>query len=268
MTATIYTLVNADFSNAGLPNVMPFVSRGDLLFAYDFSNRAEILNDLSGNGHDLTAIRNDIAAGIRSADNTIVKTIDNGSGINVEMGYLDTGIPTTPINLAVDEFTIMVVGGYSGVVFPAAKVAVSEAKSTTLIDLGTGIVNKALAIEHANQVMGARVVGYSPNITTAVGASQKCVLFVTYKSGSWTVVNKTTGVTTVKTNTQLGISGTLAVDKNQVNNIVIGHYHKTSTYAALYPSLYQIAKWTRALTPSEIDSQYSATLNAHSDSAL
>ena len=94
--------------------------------------------------------------------NTIVKTIDNGSGINVEMGYLDTGIPTTPINLAVDEFTIMVVGGYSGVVFPAAKVAVSEAKSTTLIDLGTGIVNKALAIEHANQVMGARVVGYYP----------------------------------------------------------------------------------------------------------
>ena len=64
MTATIYTLVNADFSNAGLPNVMPFVSRGDLLFAYDFSNRAEILNDLSGNGHDLTAIRNDIAGGI------------------------------------------------------------------------------------------------------------------------------------------------------------------------------------------------------------
>ena len=265
--ATIYTLKNADFSGQGLPSIFPFVAQTEAEFAYDFRTRANRLNDLTGRHADLVPKRQDIVGGVtRVVDPTIVVDQDAGAGIRLELGYLETDIacPTIPIDGSV-QFSILVVGGYSGVAFPSNKVAMSNALLANLLDFGTSISSSSSFCfddkpGSAPPMIGNRIKsGDFSNASNKGTSTKKCAMILTFNGTTWTLHNKTLGTVVAKTNTELGITAPLAPSTEHVQKVVSGHYHSTSTLAAHYPALYQLARWNRVLTQTEIDRQYAFT---------
>lgn len=262
--ATIYTLKNADFSGQGLPSIFPFVAQTEADFAYDFRSRTNRLNDLTGRHADLVPKRQDIVGGVtRVIDPTIVVDQDAGAGIRLEMGYLETDItcPTIPIDGSV-QFSILVVGGWSGVQFPTEKISQTAPSLAILLDYGTGISASSFAFEDepVTPLIGNRIKkGSFVNASNKGTSTKKCVMILTFDGTTWTLHNKTLGTVVTKTNAELGISGPLAPSTAHVKKVVSGHYHSTSTLAARYPALYQLARWNRVLTQAEIDRQYAFT---------
>ncbi len=262
--ATVYTLKNADFSGQGLPSIFPFVAQAEAEFAYDFRTRANRLNDLTGRHADLVPKRQDIVGGVtRTVDPTIIADQDSGAGIRLELGYLETDItcPTIPIDGSV-QFSVLVVGGYSGVAFPAEKIAVTAPALANLLDYGTGISASSFCFddEPVTPLIGNRIKsGGFVNASNKGTSAKKCVMLLTFNGTTWTLHNKTLGTVVAKTNTELGISGPLAPSTAHVTKVVSGHYHSSSTLAARYPALYQLARWNRVLTQAEIDRQYDFT---------
>lgn len=261
----IIRVPGVDWSGKGFPNISPFVAAEDLDFGYDFASRSNRLKDISGNHADLVPYRHDIAGGvIRTQDASIVVDDSDGLGILVELGYLLTDIPmpTIPINGTM-QFTVMVAGGYSGVPFPAAKVAVSNPSIAAMIDFGTGVAASGFDLEVSTSEgkWGSRIksaaIGDKGSAVSPI--SRKCVGFLTFDGSSWVMHNKTLGSTISKSNADLGITSSLVPNTTHVNKVVIGHYHSTITASALYPSLYQVAKWNRVLTADEIAEQYERT---------
>lgn len=259
---TIYTLKGADFSGQGLPNINPFVAQNEALYAYDFRARANRLNDLTGKRADLAPKRNDIVAGIlRVPDPTIVFDHDNGAGIRLELGFLETDIPLQPIPIDGSvKFTVMVVGGWSGVEVPPEKIVTTPTVSS-LHDYGTGIGSTSgfsIDDNKSNKLVGGRVKAGTTNMTTAKDVNtRKCVLFMTYDGATWTFYNKTMGLTVTKTNAEMGIVAPIPVHTSIVTHSTVGHYHNSSTLTMCYPAMYQMAKWGRVLTQAEMDEQYS-----------
>lgn len=252
---TIFKLKNANFNNNKLPNIFPFVAIGSLDFAYNFSERESRLEDFVS-GSQATAYKNDIKAGIiRQPDPTIVKTTDDGLGIKVEMGYLKLS-DDAQINLS-DEFTIMVAGGYSGDVFPSEKVAVIGPYICMLLDFGSGVGKEGLGIQYQQNKLGASINSTAVNLGGAINTkSQKSVLFITYKSGVWTLFNKTTEDVQTTTNDVLGVSGVLGYNSTNADGVSIGHTHKAATTGAFAPVVYAAAKWGRVLNQQEMEAQY------------
>ncbi|MGP6532177.1 hypothetical protein, partial [Klebsiella pneumoniae] len=82
----------------------------------------------------------------------------------------------------------------------------------------------------------------------------KCAIFLTFDGTNFTVYNATTGFTETKTVTELGITAALPVSPG----IGIGATG-TASNAALSPTIYQIAQWSRVLSKTEMDEQYSKT---------
>lgn len=261
MTATIFTLKNANFNNPNLPNILPFVSQSNLDFAYDFKNRPNRLNDLTGRHADLVPIKVDKAANqVGVIDPSIISYLD-GDGIKVTLGHLKTDIPIAPIDLG-KPFTIVIVGGVAGTTIAPDKVVSSAPRSANLFDIGTGINSYGLSITAypSSQSIGARIASPSPVLTSSL--SDVVFVALTYDGQTWTLHNKTHGTTHSKTNTDLGVSNTINVIKRGVNNVVMGHYLETSTIAALPIALYQVARWGTALTPEEIEKQYQFSKNS------
>lgn len=260
MTATIFTLKDANFNNPALPNILPFVKQSNLDFAYDFknrSNRSNRLNDLTGKHADLVPIKVDkVANQVGVIDPTIISDLD-GDGIKVTLGYLKTDIALTSIDLS-KSFTVIVVGGNGDTSLPSGKTVGAAPDRANLIDFGTAISQTGgFCIDTAlgNKTIGARVLSGSHNLPTTLTGS--AFIALTYSNGVWKLHNKTTGATVTKTNAEINISGsTLAVNTSAVKHVVMGHFLERSTLAALPIALYQVARLDTALTPEEIDKQY------------
>ena len=256
---TIYTLIGADFRNTDLPNIFPFVAKNELEFAYDFGHGVESLKDLSGNDRNAIAMLNDLNSAIRKKDDSILVSANGGKGIRVELGYIDTQIPIRPTKLT-DEFTVMLVGGYMGEAFPANKLkpAVAAPTFASLLDFGTNIGGNSFGFESYKTLMGVKVKYGEPNlISNHTGAA---ALFLTRKSGVWTLRDMTNNRTVSKTNAELGITGDLGVYmQGRVSTVVIGFYETMTMLNALYPTIYQAARWNRPLTDAEIEQQYAKT---------
>lgn len=260
MTATIFTLKNANFNNPTLPNILPFVNQSNLDFAYDFKSRPNRLNDLTGRHADLVPIKVDKAANqVSIIDPSIITDLD-GDGIKVTLGHLKTDIPIAPIDLG-KPFTIVIVGGVADTAITSDKVVSSAPRSANLFDIGTGINSYGLSISAypSRQSIGARIASGSTVLTSDL--SDVVFVALTYDGKTWTLHNKTRGTTDSKTNTDIGVSNTINVNKRDVSNVVMGHYLETSTIAALPIALYQFARWNTALTPEEIDRQYQFSKN-------
>jgi len=111
--------------------------------------------------------------------------------------------------------------------------------------------------------IGLRVgLGGSPIVGDVVSPTNKlCFMILTFNGTTWTLVNKTTGKTTVKTNTELGIiADILPVPNNAANKVgtkhYLGHAHTNNTLDALPVNLCQVAYWDKVLSGTEIDAQY------------
>lgn len=261
--ATVMKLIGANFSGRGLPNIAPFIEMDDLNYAYDFRDKS--LTDYTGNT-TLRALKNDINGNEKLVeDSSIVSPSVDGLGIVVDMGVLELNqlIKTIPLGGA-EQFTIMVVGGYSGVPFNPDDISGSNPTICSLYDYGTGISSSGFSIEVTPPLVtaGSRiedgVAGLNTNLQSAI---EPVCLFLTFDGNSWSLVNKTNGTTQTKTNAELNISSNpLVVSTAYSNKVKLGgHFHGSSTLAALAPVLYQSAKWLKVLTPDEIEEQYNRT---------
>lgn len=259
--ATIMKLIGANFSGRGLPNIKPFIDEQTLSYAYDF--RDSTLTDYTGNT-TLRALRNDIATNQKMVeDYSIISQSADGLGIVIEMGCLELSEILAPIPLGGSEqFTVMVVGGYSGNIFDPEKVVGSNATICSLFDYGTGITASGFSLEVAGDFAGSRIEDGTLLLKSSLpDRATPCCLFLTFNGNSWTLINKTLSTTQAKTNTELDITNNpLGINNLGSNKVKLGgHYHSTSTLAALAPVLYQSARWDKVLSPAEIDEQYART---------
>lgn len=257
---TVYTLQNANFSGQGLPNIFPFVAQLEAEYAYDFRARANRLADITGRHADLAPYRNDIVGGqIKVPDPSVVVDQDAGAGIRIELGYLQTDVPTAaiPIGGAV-KFSLLIVGGYSGLKPTAGKLN-SASEAAVLFDYGSMVSTSGFALEANSGAMGARVKSGNFVLSSPVSqATKKCFQILTFDGGTWTLHNKTLGTKIAKTNAELGIVANIPVSGLSTREI-IGHANPASTLYSMYPALYQLAKWSRVLSQVEIDQQYEKT---------
>lgn len=266
---TVFRLTGADFSGKGLPNLFPFVAKADLEYAFDFRNRATRLIDLVGK-HVITPKRNDPSAAIVNVtDQTIITTADNGLGITVGMGYLQCNLPVTAIPTGgAKQFTIMVVGGYSGVAFPAGKIVASGPETANLYDYGSLVSSVGIAIDASwtRPTIFPRIEysqdSFYPSSPMLASATQKTVSFLSFDGTNWNFYGKTQGTKLTGTNTSLSVANPVEVTGlNWTGGMVSlgGLSHRSSTLHGSAPSLYQHAMWNRVLTDAEVEAQYQQT---------
>lgn len=265
---TIFRLTGANFAGKGLPNLFPFVSKADMEYAFDFRNRATRLSDLVGK-HTITPKRTEITAGILNVtDPTVITTDATGLGITMTYGYLQCNLPLAPIPVdGSKQFTVMVVGGYSGVAFPTEKVALSAPVAATLFDYGSVVMSYAGFTIDANTLSntsGPRIEHSVQSFITDtyLNVDKKLVHFLTFNGSTWTYYSKTLNKVYSGTNAALNVTGNpIAVNVTNVDGMLNlgGNANQTSSLHGHAPTIYQQAMWNRVLTPTEIEAQYQMT---------
>lgn len=260
----IIRVKGVDWSGKGFPLAGGFAAQGNLELGFDFRPRADRLTEATGKGFLVTPYRNTLDGSV-IADSTVIQNTNNGLGIIVRNGFIDYGVANKTYTVGGSTaFTMMVVGGYSGLPFDSGQAA-ANATICNLVDMGNGVNNTAsppMLQQYATDLtLGGRVTAsFSSNIGAAEMLGRKTCLFVSYDGTKFTYTNKTTGAVVVKTNAELGlVSGPLAPHIRALN-MVSGNYYKGATaLIGLYPELYQVARWNKVLTAAEMQDQYNSS---------
>lgn len=269
---TIFKLKGADFSSQGLPSVYPYVSPINALFAYDFRKRPNRLEDLTGKNSPMVPWKNDLFRSIRKIDQTMLKDSPDG-GVTLENGFLTSeSLLIKPIPADGSEhFTVMVAGGWSGERQPSEEympAGTSSSSIASLFDFGTGISANGFALEATNIGIGARIVSGGFALDDSISSpTSYAVTFLSFDGETWTLRNKTLNTTHSKTVTEMGLNRPIGVS-GTMPTATIGHFHKASTLAGRYPTMFQLMKWDKVLTENEIQDQYTRTRFAFPDANL
>ncbi|MNC58909.1 hypothetical protein D3C75_1086770 [compost metagenome] len=114
-----------------------------------------------------------------------------------------------------------------------------------------------------NGTLGGRVKsGATSNIGEVVASGKKSCFFLSYDGLKFTYTNMTTGTVTVKTNADLNILGATLTPDAKCPMLISGNYYVAgapTAVAGLYPELYQLAKWNKVLSDSEMQAQYASS---------
>ncbi len=264
-------VAGADWSGKGMPNIVPFVATDSLEYGFDFRNRPSMLTDVTGK-HTITPKRNDPAGGIVNiTDPTVVVPVLDGTGIRVDLGYLQSSKPI--ITFAAGNaglFTFMVVGSASGVAFPPEKVAGGAPLASILLDNGSVVSPTGFSID--NLLAGGSFPGRkaarieSPGVVLNPETSNQviyspCVQFLTYNGVNWTLYNMTRGTSATGTNAELSVADPMVVTASANGGKINlgGSGHPSSTLHAHFPTLFQSAMWNKVLTTQEMAAQYANT---------
>lgn len=254
-----------DWSGKGFPLARAFVAESDLIAAFDFRPRTNRLSEVFGKPFTAVPLRNALNNTALTVDATVLENTGNGLGIIVRNGALDMKVPnrTLPIGGSV-RFTMMIVGGYSGIPFDTGQPA-SNASICNLSDMGNGVSNgdvpPALQQNVPDTTLGARLrSNTSSNIGAAAAVGQKSCFFVTFDGTKFIYRNMTTGSLVEKTATELGIVASSLPPSGRAPTLVAGNYFVgTTAIIGLYPELYQVAQWSRVLTLAEMQTQYGSS---------
>ncbi|MCM1957926.1 hypothetical protein NCZ17_00885 [Acinetobacter modestus] len=259
MKGTFFKLANADFTGQNLVNLNTIVAAAQARYAFDFRNGN--LDDVTGKTSALVPYRVNNTNNTRTQDATVISSALSGLGVKITSGCLTTSVAFEAIKIDGSKpFSILMVGGWSGE-------TVTSASFAGLIDIGSGLQQDygASMIYHNGNggVIGARVKSSATaNVGAVVSPTNKvCFMILTFDGTTWTVTNKTTGVVSTKTNSELGIVADLPpvsnLGSNRVGNFVyFGHSHTHSLLDALPVNLCQVAYWNKVLSSTEIDAQY------------
>lgn len=260
MKGTFFKLANADFTGQGLPSLNTIVASSQARYAFDFRNGN--LDDVTGKTATLVPYRVDNVAHTRTQDATVIQQAFNGLGIKLSGGCLMTSVDFSTIKIdGSTPLSILVVGGWSGETVTSASIA-------SFLDIGSGVSasTQGAVMQFYNNgggKIGARVGSGGDSIVGDVVSptNKLCFMILTFDGTTWTLVNKTTGKTTIKTNTELGITADILPIPNTVSNKVgtkhyLGHSSTINTLDALPVNLCQVAYWDKVLSPAEIDAQY------------
>lgn len=269
MKCTVFKLAGADFTGQGLPNINTIVVPELARYAFDFRNGN--LGDVTGKTADLVPYRVDNTLNTRVVDSSVIQQAFDGLGIKLSSGCLMTSVDFSTIKIdGSTPLSILVVGGWTGE-------AVSGTSMASFLDIGNGISGNAqgAVMQYYNGAggkIGARVnSGGDSNIGDLVAPLNKlCFMILTFNGTTWTLVNKTTGKTTIKTNTDLGITADIPPIPNVPTNRVgmkhyLGHAHTHSKLDALPVNLCQVAYWDKVLSTAEIDAQYAMSKGMFGD---
>lgn len=252
MTCTVFKLKGANFTLSGLPNITPFVLKSDLKYGYDF--RFGVLADYKS-GLPLTAYRMN---GSKVLDSSVVTTTSDNLFINLEdVGLLVTQFAYKSYAIGTGAFTMLVVGGDGGGTISAR---------SNLLNIGnTGDAASSLPSIEATYTVasGTSRIGVrakASDLNTGFSDSNTVgkvhFIMVVYDGSNITYYNKTTGTTTTKTLTELGITDMNFGNAGGHNNHMIGKFSPTLNTFKRGCKLGQIGFWERALTASEVDAQY------------
>lgn len=260
MKCTVFKIASADFSGQGLPNTNTIVAPELARYAFDFRNGN--LGDVIGKTADLVPYRVDNTLNTRVIDSSVIQQAFNGLGIKLSGGCLMTSVDFSAIKIdGSTPISILVVGGWSGETVTGASIA-------SFLDIGNGIAGSPQGAvmqfyNGAGGKIGLRVKsGGDSNVGDVVSPNNKlCFMILTFDGSTWTLVNKTTGKTTIKTNIELGITADIPQIPNTASNRVgtkhyLGHAHTHTLLDALPVNLCQVAYWDKALNSAEIDAQY------------
>lgn len=272
----IIKVPGVNWSGMGFRNVNPFISVDDLEFAFDFQSRSSRFSDITGNTADLVPYINDRANGVVEVDPSVIKDKDGGKGIRIDGGFLETGINLSDIPLdGSEKFTIMIAGGQDGTPLPQElrPEGSSDPNFALLFDNGANVSTTGFdmqaRVKPGDFKFGARINSFTPNLNEVPDSYPfMAVAFLTFDGGNWTFIDKTTGFSLTKTNADLGISGTLTV-ANGMTTAKIGHHDGADSIThGAPPTLYQLSKWSRVLSSSEIEEQYQRTISSKSGVGL
>lgn len=259
MKGTFFKMTSADFTGQGLPSLSTIVAADTAKYAFDLRNGN--LDDVTGKTAALVPYRVNNTTNTRTQDTTVLSSALSGLGVKITGGCLVTSVLFEAIKVdGTKPFSILVVGGWSGD-------AVASAGFASFIDIGSGLSQDygASMIYHNGNggVIGARVKNASTaNVGAVVSPTNKvCFMVLTFTGSVWTLTNKTTGVVSSKTNSELGITADLPPVSNLANNrvgnyVYFGHAHTHSLLDALPVNLCQVVKWDKVLSGAEIDAQY------------
>lgn len=269
MKCTVFKLAGADFTGQGLPNTNTVVAPELARYAFDFRNGN--LGDVTGKTADLVPYRVNNTLNTRAVDSSVVQQAFNGLGIKLSGGCLMTSVDFSTIKIdGSTPISILVVGGYSGDTVVGANFA-------SFLDIGNGISGNAQGAvmqfySGDSGTIGLRVKsGGSSNVGDVVSPTNKlCFMILTFNGTTWTLVNKTTGKTTIKTNTELGITADIPPIPNTPTNRVgtkhyLGHASTHTVLDAFPVNLCQVAYWDKALNSAEIDAQYTISKGMFGD---
>lgn len=255
---------DADWSGKGFPLLTGFVAMDNLEAGFDLRPRTNRLQEVSGKGYVGRAYRNQLNNAELQPDNTVLENTANGLGLIVRNGSLDWGIPNKPLIVGgTDAFTMMVVGGYSGMPFDAGQPA-NNAIICNLADMGNGAAGTLRPVmlqQHNAGTLGGRIESnYASNLGSAESLGRKSCFFLSYDGKKFTYTNKTTGAIVTKTNAELGLAnGTLPISSRAPHLVSGNYYVGTTAIIGLYPELYQLARWNRVLTDQEMQNQYASS---------
>lgn len=254
-----------DWSNKGFPLVSGFVALSNLEAGYDFRPRTKRLHEVSGKGIVAIPYRNLLNSGSLVADDTVLENTQNGLGVIVRNGGLDYGIANKTYTVGgADAFTLMIVGGYSGLPFDPGQPA-NNAVICNLVDMGNGVTDVAgppmIQQYKTDLTLGGRITSsYASNIGSAESLGRKTCMFITYDGAKFTYINKTTGAVVVKTNAELSLVAGPLAPHARCKNLFSGNYYKGVTaIIGLYPELYQVARWNKVLSSIEMQDQYASS---------
>lgn len=266
--SVIIRVKGVDWSGKGFPLVSGFVALANIEAAFDFRPRENRLLDVSGKGFVATPYRNLLLANkALVADDTVLEETSNGLGLIVRNGALDYGLPNRPCPVGGSEgFTLMVVGGYSGIPFDLDQ-PVQNAGICSFLDSGNGVtLSESMPMLQQNLIngsLGGRVKhGSISNVGAVEHVGKKSCFFLSYDGQKFVYTNKTTGVVVTKTNAELGITG-LSIGVNVMSpRLISGNNYTSGSPSAItghYPELYQVAKWNKVLNDSEMQAQYASS---------
>jgi len=260
----IIRVKGVNWAGKGFPLANGFIAQANLEAAYDFRPRASRLLEVTGKGFLVQPYLNKLD-GTVVADPTVIRDTTNGQGIIVKNGFIDYGVANKTYTVGgSDAFTLMVVGGYSGLDFEAGQPA-NNASICNLAEMGNGVSSgptlPMLQQYRVDGTLGARAnAAYSSNVGAAEAVGKKSCFFVSYDGAKMTYTNKTTGAVVVKTNAELGLPAGPLAPATRAKNLTSGNYYLgTTAVIGLYPELYQVARWNKVLSAAEMQDQYNSS---------
>lgn len=258
--AIVIKLKGVDWTGKGFSNINTFVAKESLIYGFDFKNRVDKYEDVTGN-HTVTPYSNDGEGGVVEPNPLVAQPTADGLGVIVQDGVLVSSYDTPTISSSSEPFTVMVVGADSGIN--------SANTGVILFALGYAINNRGVTITRVSSgntmvQIESSTGNLNPNPNT-ISKTQPSVSFLTYDGVSnWTYTDMTVNGTAVGTNLSLEVTDPMIQsDPLGLGKVALGGNVRNNT--KLYgnnPVIYQQAMWSKVLTTDEMYDQYLSTKTA------
>lgn len=260
--AIVIKLAGADFSGKGFANIFPFVAASNLEFGFDFKPGHDQLNDVGGKVKLTPWFFEDTEEGLAFPGANNLSVTPDGMGLRLALASLVADKSYIPQPIPLDgtrQFTIVSIAKDNDINPTLTSTAIAS-----FVDYATDGGPKGM--EHCQYGMNLSVRVQNGGSSMLTPASSKPVTFMvtTFDGSIWQHRNITLGSNQKKSNSQLGLSGEVAVnstvawgeDSARPFLAIGGTTDHNRWQSKRGVDIYQAAMWNRVLTDDEIMKQY------------